>query len=184
MDAGRNLRIAAATAVLALAQSGSGCRDAAAAKTGPRSGPEKAGTRTVRKIEKTEAEWRKILTPEQYHVLREQGTEYAFTGACWNLKQAGIYRCAGCKSALFGSGEKFDSGTGWPSYTGPVTEDAVETHADRSHGMKRTEVLCAACGGHLGHVFEDGPPPTGLRYCINSAALIFEPAKAEGKPAK
>jgi peptide-methionine (R)-S-oxide reductase len=129
---------------------------------------------------KSDAEWKKILAPEQYEVLRRKGTESAFTGKYYNSKEEGVYRCAGCGNPLFDSDTKFDSGTGWPSYYQPVSEDAVETEQDRSHGMIRTEVLCARCGGHLGHVFPDGPEPTGRRYCINSVSLDFEPrAKLE-----
>ncbi|ACY48313.1 peptide-methionine (R)-S-oxide reductase MsrB [Rhodothermus marinus] len=130
----------------------------------------------VQKITRTEEEWRRLLTPEQYRILREHGTEPAFTGAYWNHKEPGIYRCAGCGLPLFSSEAKYDSGTGWPSFYAPIDPTHVETSDDYSLGMHRIEVHCAACGGHLGHVFPDGPPPTGLRYCINSAALVFEPA--------
>jgi peptide-methionine (R)-S-oxide reductase len=129
---------------------------------------------------RSDAEWKKILSPDQYEVLRRKGTERAFTGRYYNSKEKGVYRCAGCGNPLFDSETKFDSGTGWPSYYEPISEDAVETEEDRSHGMIRTEVLCARCGGHLGHVFPDGPEPTGRRYCINSLSLEFEPeAKLE-----
>jgi peptide-methionine (R)-S-oxide reductase len=131
------------------------------------------------KVEKTEQEWRQELTPEQYHVLREKGTERAFTGGYHATKEPGIYRCAGCGTELFRSDTKFESGTGWPSFYEPASGDAVETERDWSLLAPRTEVLCANCGGHLGHVFGDGPRPTGLRYCINSCALELEPKTSE-----
>jgi peptide-methionine (R)-S-oxide reductase len=128
------------------------------------------------KIQKSESEWKRELTPEQFRVLREKGTERAFTGAYWDDHDAASYRCAGCGAELFRSDQKFDSGSGWPSFTAPSAPSAVETQVDDSHGMVRTEVNCARCGGHLGHVFEDGPGETGLRYCINSLSLKKEPA--------
>ena len=125
-------------------------------------------------VKKTDAEWRASLTPEQYHVLREHGTERAGTSPLNREKRTGTFRCAGCGEPLFASSTKYDSGSGWPSFTAPLSEDAVDEHSDQSHGMVRTEVRCARCAGHLGHVFPDGPGPEGLRYCINSAALDFE----------
>ena len=126
-------------------------------------------------VQRTDEEWREQLTPEQYHVLREAGTEPAFSGEYWNLHADGIYHCAGCDNELFDSKTKFESGTGWPSFYEPIDEGGVIERADHSAGMVRTEVVCADCGGHLGHVFSDGPPPTGLRYCINSVSLEFVP---------
>jgi len=123
------------------------------------------------RVQKSEEEWRRILTPEQYHVLREKGTERAFTGEYAHTKDKGTYLCAGCGNPLFDSETKFDSGTGWPSFWQPLSDDSVDTETDRSFFMTRTEVNCKHCGGHLGHVFDDGPAPTGQRYCMNSASL-------------
>lgn len=126
------------------------------------------------KIVKSDAEWRAQLESEQYRVAREHGTERAFTGRYWNEKTSGTYRCVCCGQELFASTTKYDSGTGWPSFSAPISEDAVLTHEDRSYGMSRTEVLCSRCDAHLGHVFPDGPQPTGERYCMNSASLKLD----------
>ena len=137
----------------------------------------------MKKIEKTDAEWRKELTPEQYHVLREKGTEPAFTGKYYENHAKGVYKCAACGTELFSSDTKFDSGTGWPSFWAPVSPQAIAFEGDNSFSMRRTEVHCPVCGGHMGHVFDDGPQPTGKRFCINSAALKFEgPEKKKVNP--
>lgn len=131
----------------------------------------------MEKIKKSEEEWKKELTPEQYHVLREKGTERAFTGEYADSKTPGVYRCAACGQELFDSETKFESGSGWPSFYQPKDKGSVEMHDDSSFGMRRTEVVCARCESHLGHVFPDGPRPTGMRFCINSASLKHEPKK-------
>lgn len=131
----------------------------------------------IEKVVKSDSEWNALLTPDEYRLLRKKGTEPAFENEFFDNKRKGTYTCAGCELELFSSDAKFDSGTGWPSFWQPIAEDRVENHVDRGYGMTRVEVACARCGGHLGHVFEDGPPPTGMRYCMNSGAMHFQEKK-------
>jgi peptide-methionine (R)-S-oxide reductase len=178
------LALAAASTAWIRAAAAGGAASPPASPAGS-SGPAPAGAvRSDRsdRVVRSDDEWRRILTPERYRILRKKGTEMSFTGEYWNNHDPGIFRCAGCSNPLFASETKYDSGTGWPSFWTPIAPDRVATAADHGLFSTRTEVLCRRCGGHLGHVFEDGPPPTGLRYCINSAALDLERRRAAAPP--
>jgi peptide-methionine (R)-S-oxide reductase len=146
----------------------------------PAGGPLAEAAKATKKVTKTDAEWRQLLTTEQYHVMREKGTERAFTGALYTNHEDGMYHCGACDAPLFKSDAKFESGSGWPSFFEPVSKDAVNLHEDNTYGMRRVEATCAACGAHLGHVFPDGPRPTGERFCINSASLGFKKGAQQG----
>jgi peptide-methionine (R)-S-oxide reductase len=174
------LAAALVLAIAALVSAGAAAPATAVKAAAPAASPAPSDTALVvltDKVVKSDAEWKKILPPVQYHILREAGTEIAWTGPYVNNHAKGVYRCAACGQLLFSSDTKFESGTGWPSFWKPFSPRSVLTKTDRTLGIERTEVLCSRCGGHLGHVFDDGPPPTGLRYCMNGAALKFVPTR-------
>jgi peptide-methionine (R)-S-oxide reductase len=175
------MRLHAVTGCLALVlASSAGCAQRGVHETtatAPAATPSTAADQVEGDLVKTDAEWKKILSPEQFDVLRRKGTEAPFSGKYWNQKDDGTYVCAGCGTELFTSADKFDAGCGWPSYTRAMDDGRITEHVDTTHGMTRTEVTCTKCGGHLGHVFDDGPEPTGLRYCINSVSLDFKKKK-------
>ena len=173
----RTVLVIAMLSMLALGSQRLHVVQAADTRQPPAPPPTKTTNAMTTKIVKTDEEWKKQLTPEQYKILRKKGTERAFTGPNWNNKEKGTYKCAACGQELFSSDHKFDSGTGWPSYWQPIEPKAVATEEDNTLFTKRTEVLCSRCNGHLGHVFDDGPKPTGLRYCINGHAMTFEKKK-------
>jgi peptide-methionine (R)-S-oxide reductase len=168
--------------VLGLALSLGACSNSLTGEPSEPNKPDKPALAANEELPKTEEEWKKHLTKEQYQVMREKGTERPFTGKYWNTKLAGTYVCAACGTPLFNSDAKFDSGCGWPSYFEPLDKDRIKYIEDHTHGMDRTEVQCAKCGAHLGHVFDDGPKPTGQRYCINSVSILLQEKKDEKKP--